>query len=248
VYAIDLLGNGDNGTGEGYSDYVSTMLVFDNETATLTDNITVSATGIVNVDNNTFYTTADSVSFDNATVLNSKLTDNDNSLTFIATTNTSYDADNISSAGSWSASLADISLTANSSNTINVFAKDDAGNIALVDTITVISDNTSPSIDNITLVGQTSGNDNTTHTDNATLTIVFGGASDSGSGLAYYYASDTSSVDNATILLDKTSWNGTDNGTTTLTSLDPATSKQVFVWVIDNASNITGPVSDNISV
>jgi hypothetical protein len=249
VYALDTLGNGDNGTGEGYSEYVSKMLVFDNETPTLTDNLTVSATGIVNVDNNTFYTTADNVSFDNATVLNSKLTDNDNALAFIATTNTNYTADNISSSGSsWTASLENISLTANSSNTINVFAKDDAGNIGLVDTITVISDNTSPALDNITLVGTTSGNDNETYTDNATLKIVFGGASDSGSGLASYYAASSSNVADAAILAGKTSWNGTDNGTTILTNMDPATQKQIFVWVIDNASNIRGPVSDNISI
>ena len=110
AYAIDVLGNGDNATGEGYSAYASVVIGFDNSTPTLTDNISVASTNMVtSSDNQTFYTRDTSVSFDNNTVPNSKLTDRDTALSFIATTNTSYTADNISSLGSFAASLPNIS-------------------------------------------------------------------------------------------------------------------------------------------
>ncbi len=81
---------------------------------------------------------------------------------------------------------------------------DYAGNIANMDNLTMIHDNYVPYMDNFTLIGQTGGNDNTTHTDNSTLRIDFSGAADNGySGLAYYYASEDGAASDATILASK---------------------------------------------
>jgi hypothetical protein len=249
IYALDKLGNGDNATGEGYS-IVTANILFDNDTAVASDNISVSSTNTqISSDNQTFYTRDTAVSFDNASVLNTKMTDNDTALSFLATTNTSYTADNISSLGSFAASLSNISLTANDNNTINVFAKDHAGNIALVDNITVISDTTIPVMDNITLTGNIQGGaDNTTHTDNATLKIAINGGADNqtttNSGLAYYYATDNASKTISEIRAGKVTY--ANPGTVTLTSSTPGV-KTVYVYLMDNALNVSDNKSDTIT-
>jgi hypothetical protein len=250
IYAIDNLGNGDNATGEGYSSIITANILFDNDTAVANDNISISSTNTqTSSDNQTFYTRDTTVSFDNASVLNTKITDTDTALSFLATTDTSYTADNISSLGSFAASLPNISLTANDNNTINVFAKDDAGNTVLVDNITVISDTTIPIMDNITLTGNIQGGaDNTTHTDNATLKITINGAADNqtttNSGVAYYFATDNASKTASEIRAGKLAY--ANPGTVTLTSSTPGV-KTVYVYLMDNALNISDNKSDNIT-
>jgi hypothetical protein len=231
------------------------VIGFDNSTPVATDNITVSSTNTVaSADNTTFYTTDASVDFETTTSLNNKITDRDTTLLFKATTDTTYTVDNISSlTGSFTSSLGSISLAANDNNTINVFAKDDAGNIALVDNITVIRDSTKPVMDNITLTGNIQGgSDNTTHTDNATLKVTINGAADNGtstnSGVGYYYATDNASKTVAEIRAGKVAWNGTDNGTVTLSAPVTLGVKTVYVYLLDNALNISDNKSDDITV
>jgi hypothetical protein len=249
AYGIDRLGNGDNGTGEGFSDVVSAVIVFDNATPTKVSNIGITTAGVENPanDNETFYTQGTSVSLD----VTGKVSDN-TTLTYYATTGTSVSATSLPSASVFSSTLSAITLDSDDNTTIQIFAKDAANNIAWIDNLTVISDDTAPIIDNITLVGSTSGTDNTTDTDNTTLKILFGGAVDNQStvnaGIYKYYASQDNVTPASSASGWSSAWNGTDNGTITITSAGPG-SQTVYVWVMDQALNISSPsVYDAINV
>jgi hypothetical protein len=249
AYGIDRLGNGDNGTGEGFSDVISAVIVFDNATPEQVSNIGITTAGVENPanDNETFYTQGNSVSLD----VTGKVNDN-TTLTYYATTGTSVSATSLPSASVFSSTLSAITLDSDDNTTIQVFAKDSANNIAWIDNLTVISDDTAPIIDNITLVGSTSGADNTTDTDNTTLKILFGGAVDNQStvnaGIYKYYASQDNVTPASSASGWSSAWNGTDNGTITITSAGPG-SQTVYVWVMDQALNISSPsVYDAINV
>ncbi len=146
-----------------------------------------------------------------------KVSDN-TTLTYYATTDTSVNVTSLS-ASVFSSTLSAITLDSDDNTTIQVFAKDSANNIAWIDNFNCDQRRQAPIIDNITLVGSTSGTDNTTDTDNTTLKILFGGAVDNQStvnaGIYKYYASQDNVTPASSASGWSSAWNGTDNGTIT---------------------------------
>lgn len=240
IYAIDKLSNYDNST----SGRISKSIIFDNATPSASgDNVTVDSTSVdvVTADNQTFWVNSETIGF-TAASLTAAASDNDTSLTFAA-------SDNGTSAENYGAAP-QFKGTAGGTSTVYIWAKDSLGYSAVVDNLTVKFDTTGPTLDNITLKGQVNGADNTTTTDNETLTIVFDNATDgSGIGIKYYYASTTNSfVDNVSLWDDYTAG---DNGTFTITDIETleGQSVTVYTWLIDNLTNYSAtPRSATIAI
>ena len=238
AYAVDRLSNFDNSS----NGYVSTSIIFDNVSPSSSGQpvILVSAGDMVTTDNQTFYTNNTSLSFGN---LATTTTDNDTALTYYVS-----NSDNVTlaAAANYAASP---SYTGNTvSNTLYVWAKDSAGNgPGLIDNLTVIIDSAGPSMNDIQLYE--GGSDNSTHTDNATVTIEFDNATDgTGVGIRWYYSSTSNTFeDNESLWSNYTG----DNGTFEIpnaTSMEEQ-SETVNVWLIDNLTNYTAVAEyDSITI
>jgi len=120
---------------------------------------------------------------------------------------------------------------------VYVWVKDSAGNISdyLEDTVTLI-DNTSPTITNFLLA---EGADNTTSN---TVSVSLAGTDDL-SGVSHYYLSE----DSTTPAADAAGWASYETSSEFVLS-DGNGLKTVYLWIQDEAGNVSGPTSDQIEL
>jgi hypothetical protein len=198
---------------------------------------------VLSDDNQTFYVNSSPVTLNSASLLSAS-SDN-TTLYFDGLDNGTSGVD-----GSYTRTSTDLTEAVdNGSNVLYVWAKDAAGQgPTLIDNLSIFHDDDRPTIGTITLYE--GGSENSTHTDNASLTIVFDNVTDGGGvGIWKYYASVGGSYSDN--LSDWEDYPASENGTITLTgdlSADEGQTKTVSAWVMDNLTNVSDVMTDSIYV
>jgi hypothetical protein len=267
-WAMDALGNvsGDN---------ISSSIIFDNAsptdtTAHLIDESTndnVSSNQTFTTDNQTFYINS-ATTIDNFSQTAALATDN-TSLTYHIRDNNSTPTNSDSFRA-----LNSFTLTVTDNTTIYVWARDNASNIssAALDTMSVVFDNTSPAITNVIVydscpaVTCTGAIDNSSDnlTDNAThnVAVMLGINFNDNLGANKYIVQQDNSTNpsitstwkelpGSTVSGNSTTASGFIDNITGISFDNSSTSDNqtifFYVWVMDNASNISSVGSDNIT-
>ena len=230
--------------GNVSSDNITSSVIFDNSSPVdAAGKLILTGTGVNTTDNQTFYINQSrSLGFDNASAL---ATDN-TSLTYHVRDNSTApgSSDTFKALSSWS-------FTKGDNATFYVWAKDNASNIntTALDNLSLVFDNSTPTIGSVRVL-KTSDNttDNVTR-DNNSIMIEITNATDN-IAVSYYTFSENSTQPTTWYpLTSGTSF--TDNVTGSHLVIDNSSSDnrtvQVYVWVKDNASNVSSPATDNIS-
>jgi hypothetical protein len=259
-WAMDALGNvsGDN---------ISSSIIFDNAsptdtTAHLIDESTndnVSSNQTFTTDNQTFYINS-ATTIDNFSQTAALATDN-TSLTYHIRDNNSTPTNSDSFRA-----LNSFTLAVTDNTTIYVWARDNASNIssAALDTMSVVFDNTSPAITSVVVhdIGKDNSTDNITDSSANSVTrdgvMVSINFTDNLGANRYIVQQDNSTSPTIT-----STWKALPGGNHNLTasgfidnitgiSFDNSSTSDnqtifFYVWVMDNASNISSVGSDNIT-
>ena len=243
AWAMDALGNVS-------SDNITSQLFYGADNVSPTDAAgELILLGVNTSDNQTFYINS-ATTLDNFSQTAALATDNGPSaLNYFVTDNSSTPTDN-TSVNAWGP-LTSLSLSASDNLTVYVWAMDNASNVSAtaLDNLSVVFDNSTPTISSVK-VFKTSDNttDNVTR-DNNTIMIEITGAADN-IAVSYYTFSENSTQPSTWYPLTS-GISVTDNLTGSHLVIDNSTADnrtvEVYVWVKDNASNVSDPKSDNIS-
>ena len=239
AWAMDALGNIS-------SDNISSSIIFDNSSPSNAAGELI-LTGINTSDNQTFY-------INSSTTLNTfsqtaDLATDNTTLTYFVTDNSSYTP---GPGNSTFSSLNSLSLSASDNLTAYVWAMDNASNVSAtaLDNLNVVFDNGTPTISSVLVYNATDNTTDNVTNDNNTLMVALGAADTI--AVSYYYWA----VDNTTAPTASSSWNSLTSGTTFLDNLTGLTydnsstdngTLKIYVWVMDNASNISSVGNDNIT-
>jgi hypothetical protein len=243
AWAMDALGNIS-------SDNVSSTLVFDNSSPADSTGILI-LNGVNTSDNQTFYINS---SLDTA----GKFADNGTALAIDDTSLTYHVRDNSTAPGSSDTfmALSDWSFDISENATFYVWAKDNAGNIntSSLDNLSLVFDNSTPTIDNVTVYNAVDNSTDNVTDDNNTI-MIYLSAADNIAVSYYLVQQDNTSKPSATDANWKSLASSGTSFADNITGLsfdnaskDNNTAVAIYVWVKDNASNISSaPGNDNIT-
>ena len=243
---------GTDALGNVSSDNITSQLFYGADNVSPTDAAgELILLGVNTSDNQTFYINS-ATTLDNFSQTAALATDNGPSaLNYFVTDNSSYTPTDNTSVNAWGP-LTSLSLSASDNLTVYVWAMDNASNVsaAALDNLSVVLDNGTPTISSVLVYNATDNTTDNVTNDNNTLMVQL--AATDNIAVSYYYWA----VDNTTAPTASSSWNSLSSGTTFLDNLTGLTydnsstdngTLKIYVWVMDNASNISSLGNDNIT-